>query len=351
MATIVETSSAFPPHYFTQDELAALLREAWADSSERLELLDRFHRAVEVAGRYIAIPPAEYVARRGFGARNEAWQRVALSLGEQAVRSLLERADLPPEKVDELAFTTVTGLSVPSIDARLMNRIPFRPDCRRLPFFGLGCVAGSAGVARLADALAGRPGDAALLLSVELCSLTIQLDDLSVPNLVSASLFGDGAAAVLVVGDEHPLAGRGPRVVATQSIFFPDTEKIMGWDVTDSGFKILLSAGVPKLTEERLRPAVDDFLAAHDLAVSDISHWIAHPGGPKVLDAIEQALDLEPEALRFSRESLAQVGNLSSASVLLILGQTLALEPEPGRWGVMFSMGPGFCAELLLLRW
>ena len=351
MATIVETSSAFPPHYFTQEELAALLREAWADSPERLELLDRFHRSVEVSGRHIAIPPAEYVARRGFGARNEAWVRVALSLGEQAMRSVLERADLPPEKVDELAFTTVTGLAVPSIDARLMNRIPFRPDCRRLPLFGLGCVAGSAGVARLADALAGRPGDTAVLLSVELCSLTIQLDDLSVPNLISSSLFGDGAAAVLVVGDEHPLAGRGPRIVATRSIFFPDTEQIMGWDVTDLGFKIMLSAGVPALTEERLRPAVNDFLAAHDLAVSDISHWIAHPGGPKVLDAIEQALELEPDALRFSRESLAQVGNLSSASVLLILGQTLALDPEPGRWGVMFSMGPGFCAELLLLRW
>ena len=125
----------------------------------------------------------------------------------------------------------------------------------------------------------------------------------------------------------------------------------MGWDVTDHGFKILLSAGVPTLTEERLRPAVNDFLAAHDLAVGDISHWIAHPGGPKVLDAIEQALDLGPDALRFSRESLEQVGNLSSASVLLILGQTLALKPEPGSWGVMFSMGPGFCAELLLLRW
>jgi alkylresorcinol/alkylpyrone synthase len=234
-----------------------------------------------------------------------------------------------------------------------MNRIPFSPHLKRVPLFGLGCVAGAAGIARLADYLSGHPDEAALLLSIELFSLTIQPEDFSIANIVSSGLFGDGGAAVLMVGDEHPPAENGmPMVIDSQSIFFPGTERVMGWDVGDGGLKIVLSAEVAELAEKNLRPRVEAFLAEHGLVMGDIKHWIAHPGGPKVIEAMESGLGLGEHALDLSRESLADVGNISSTSVLLILEETLSrFRPEAGTYGVLMAMGPAFCAELVLLQW
>jgi alkylresorcinol/alkylpyrone synthase len=231
--------------------------------------------------------------------------------------------------------------------------MPFSPNLKRVPLFGLGCVAGAAGLARVSDYLRGHPNEAAILLSIELCSLTIQADDFSIANIVSSGLFGDGAAAVLLVGDDHPgQAGSGPRVIDNRSIFFPDTEYVMGWDVMDSGLKIVLSGDVPQLAEAHVRPEVETFLGEHGLSIQDIKHWIAHPGGPKVIQAIETALGLSDDALSISRESLAAAGNMSSTSVLLILEETLSrFKPEPGTYGLLMAMGPGFCAELVLLQW
>lgn len=219
-------------------------------------------------------------------------------------------------------------------------------------------MGGVAGLARVADYLQGHPDEAAILLAIELCSLTIQPDDYSVADLIASGLFGDGAAAVLLVGDQHPLAGTGPRVVANRSCFFPDTEEVMGWEVTDNGFKVVLNAAVPDLARDRLRPLVTAFLAEHNLALADVDHWIAHPGGPKVIEALEEGLGLEARALQLTRQSLTEVGNLSSASVLLILKETLARrraapagEATAGDIGLMLAMGPAFCAELALLQW
>jgi alkylresorcinol/alkylpyrone synthase len=221
-----------------------------------------------------------------------------------------------------------------------------------VPLFGLGCVGGAAGIARLADYLRGSPGEAVVLLAVELCSLTIQRDDLSVANLISSGLFGDGGAAVLMVGQDHPLAKPGlPRVLDTRSVFFPKSEHIMGWDVIDTGLKIRLSSDVAEVAGTQLRPVMESFLGEHGLAIDHISHWIAHPGGPKVIQAIENGLGLDPGALQLSRESLAAVGNISSASVLLILEETLSRHPEPGSYGLLMALGPAFCAELVLLQW
>jgi alkylresorcinol/alkylpyrone synthase len=214
-------------------------------------------------------------------------------------------------------------------------------------------VGGAAGIARVADYLQGHPDEAAILLSVELCSLTFQLDDLSLANVIATGLFGDGAAAVLMVGQAHPLAAAGqPQVVASRSLFFPDTEGVMGWDITDRGFKVILSAAVPEIARTHLRPAITSFLAERYLSLQDISHWIAHPGGPKVIQAMTEGLDLPVAALQLSRESLAQIGNVSSASVLIVLKETLArYQPPPGTYGLMIAMGPAFCAELVLLKW
>ncbi|HLF26634.1 MAG TPA: 3-oxoacyl-[acyl-carrier-protein] synthase III C-terminal domain-containing protein [Anaerolineae bacterium] len=353
MAHIVATSTGFPPHYYTQEEMLAALRKVWADRHPNIGRLERIHRNLLIQGRHLALPLEAYRTPTGFAANNTTWIESALNLGEAILGTLFERARIDAAEISQLTFTTVTGIAVPSIDARLMNRIPFARNLKRMPLFGLGCAGGAAGVARVADYLRGHPEEAAVLLSIELCSLTLQLDDLSIANIISSGLFGDGAAAVLMVGAAHPLARPGqPRVIDSRSVFFPKTEHVMGWDIRDSGFKMILSADVPELAQTSLHPAIETFLAEHRLSIHDIAHWIAHPGGPKVIEALETGLGLNGDAFRLSRESLACVGNVSSASVLLILDQVLAgSQPQPGAYGLMLALGPAFGAELVLLQW
>lgn len=351
--TILAGATAFPPHHYSQDQIVSALKERWAERHFNLARLEQLHKNVAVEGRHLAVPLERYNELEGFGANNDAWIKVAVDLGEEALRQALGRAEVEPADVGQLVFTTVTGLAVPSVDARLMNRLPFRHDLKRLPLFGLGCVAGAAGLARVNDYLVGHPGEAAALLSVELCSLTLQRRDFSIANIISSGLFGDGAAALVAVGAQHPLAGMGnARVVATRSRLWPETERVMGWDVTDAGLKVVLGPEVPDIARERMRPFVEEFLADHGLVMDQIHVWVAHPGGPRVVDAMEEGLGLEAGALDASRESLARVGNLSSASVLALLDETLQRSDiEPGTWGLMLAMGPGFCAEAVLLRW
>jgi alkylresorcinol/alkylpyrone synthase len=354
MPSIAAVTHVFPNHYYPQEILLDALRKHWTKVHSNLNRLEQIHHNVGVNGRHLALPLEEYEKLQGFEAKNNAWIRSALDLGESVLCNLFEKAEMQPDQVSQLIFTTVTGVCVPSIDARLMNRIPFSPNLKRVPLFGLGCVAGAAGLARLTDYLRGHPDEAAILLSIELCSLTIQPDDFSIANIISSGLFGDGAAAVLMVGHDHPRrAGSSmPRVLDSRSIFFPNTEHIMGWEVVDSGLKISLSADVTEVAETHLRPGVEAFLGEHGLSIADIKHWIAHPGGPKVIQAIETGLGLSEHALDLSRESLAAAGNLSSASVLLILEDTLSrFQPEPGTYGLLMAMGPAFCAELVLLQW
>jgi alkylresorcinol/alkylpyrone synthase len=265
------------------------------------------------------------------------------------VLTALEDAGLGVEEVDAFYFTTVTGIATPSIDARLMNRIGLPSRVKRVPIFGLGCLAGAAGIARSADYLKGHPDEVAVLLSVELCSLTLQRSDLSVENLIGSGLFGDGAAATVLVGENR--SPEGPRVVASRSSFYPDSEGVMGWEVSEKGFKIVLSAEVPEMVQRYLRRDVDAFLAEHGLARKDIAAWISHPGGPKVLEAMQEALELPENALEGAWRTLREVGNLSSTSVLLVLEETLESPPAPGSWGLVSAMGPGFCSELVLLKW
>lgn len=313
-------------------------------------VLDRLHRSARVNARHTALRLDQYEDLKDFGAVNDAFIAGAVPLGAEAVGAALDAAELSPRDVDLLMFTSVTGIAAPSVDARLVGRLGLRPDVKRVPVFGLGCVAGAAGVARLHDYLLGRPGDVAVLLSVELCSLTFQRDDVSSANLVATALFGDGAAAVVACGARR--RATGPVVVDTRSQLYPDTQQAMGWDITGSGFRIVLDASVPDLVRENLAGDVDGFLADNGLTRKDITAWVCHPGGPKVLEAVEEVLELPAEALDMTWRSLAAVGNLSSSSVLHVLRDTLVERPPPsGTFGLLLAMGPGFCSELVLLRW
>lgn len=333
----------------------------------RRGLLERFHAAAGVQTRHLALPLEDYATLDGFTAANDAFLRVGTDLGELAVRDALEAAGVRPDEVDVIMSVTVTGLGAPSLDARLVPRLGLRTDVKRVPVFGLGCVAGAAGIARLHDYLLGHPDDVAVLLSVELCSLTVQKDDASTPNLVASGLFGDGAAAVVMMGERRARGVGGPTVVATRSRFYPDTERVMGWDIGGTGFRIVLSASVADVVEAHLGQDVKEFLASWPgagssgasssgggagLDLADIGHWVAHPGGPKVLGAMQRALALPDGALDVTWKSLAAIGNLSSGSVLHVLRDTMAAHPTgTGEPALLLAMGPGFCAELVLLDW
>ena len=347
---IAAVGRALPPHYYDQDTLLAALRRRWADRHFNLDRLERLHKNVLVGGRHLALPIEEYGSLTTWGRANNAWIRVAQEVGGAAVLDALAKAGLTVDDVDAIYFVTVTGVATPSIEARLINRLGLPTRIKRVPIFGLGCVAGAAGISRAADYVRAFPDQVAVLLSVELCSLTLQAEDLSIPNLIASGLFGDGAAAVVVVGEKRPEPG--PRIVDTRSIFYPDSERVMGWDISENGFQIVLSADVPQVVRDFVRRDVDSFLADHGLEQSDIVSWVCHPGGPKVLEAMQETLGLPDDALAVTWESLQTVGNLSSTSVLLVLADTLeSHRPPPGSYGMLMAMGPGFCSELVLLEW
>ena len=347
---IAGVGTAAAPHRYSQEDLIAAFMAAWSQQHHNPRRVADLHRAVMVGARNLALPMERYPGL-SFGEANDAFIAVGTDIAAEALTAALDAAGLAPNELDAIYFTTVTGIAAPSIDARLVNRLGLRSDIRRVPMFGLGCVAGAAGVARVADFLRGHPDGAAALVSVELCSLTLQREDLSIPNLIASGLFGDGAAAVIGLGAARSAPAGAPTVLASRSRFYPNTERVMGWDIGDQGFRIVLSAEVPQVVSRFIRDDVDTFLASQGLDRSQIGQWICHPGGPKVLTAFEQSLELPPGALDRTWQSLREVGNLSSASVLHVLGDTLAARPEPGTYGLLMAMGPGFCAELVLLRW
>ncbi len=347
---IASAASAFPKNYYPQKFLLEKLREYWGDRLRNPQMLARLHKNVAVDGRHLVMPPEKYYELDTWGKANGVWIEAAQELGEQALCRALHHAGLETSELGALFFTSVTGISSPSIDALLINRMGLPKNIKRVPIFGLGCVAGAAGIARCADYVRAYPGQAAALVSVELCSLTIQREDLSVANLISSGLFADGSAAVIVTGDD--VNALGPEIVATRSVFYPETEEMMGWTISERGFRITLSPEVPVLIREHLGQDVDAFLADHGYTRGDIGSWVLHTGGPKVLEATAAALGLNNGQLDASWECLKKVGNLSSASVLVVLEDVMRnRRPESGTLGVLAARGPGFCSELVLLKW
>lgn len=356
MSRIAAVAPVLPDHVYPQQQITALLGPLIAREGEsaRLPVLERIHARSGVDTRHLALPLDRYPSLTSFTEANDAFVRLGTDLAERAARVALDDAHIRPDEVDLVVFTTITGVSAPSIDALLAARLGLRADVKRVPIFGLGCVAGASGIARVHDYLVGHPDEVALLVAVELCSLTLQHGDDSMANVVSSALFGDGAAAVVLVGERRARRDSlpGPDVVDTVSRLYPDTDGLLGWDVGGTGFRVVLAASLADVIEARLGDDVRTLLARHGLTTSDVSAWVAHTGGPRILDAAGRALGLDGHELDLSWASLARVGNLSSAGVLHVLADTLAgATPVPGSYGVLFAMGPGVSTEIVLLRW
>jgi alkylresorcinol/alkylpyrone synthase len=354
MTRIVAVRSAFPAYRYPQADFTLKVAELSGLGPAQRALLGRLHGNAGVEYRHIVLPLPEYGGLRGIEAANDRYIEEATDLGERALRGALDMAGLAGRDLDLLIVTSVTGVAVPSLDARLIPRLGLRADVKRLPIFGLGCVAGAAALGRLHDYLLAWPHHRAALLAVELSSLSWPITEVTTADLVVSGLFGDGAAALVGTGG-HAAAGHataGPRVVASRSEVYPDSGDTLGWRLGSDGFRIVLTAELADVVERRLDGSVSSFLAGHGLTVEEITAWVCHPGGPKVIDAVQNSLKLPDSAVELSRRSLAEVGNLSSVSVLHILEQTIgAGPPPPGSYGVMIGLGPGVSAELVLLRW
>lgn len=368
MSCVVAVESVLPLNTYAQESITAAVGPLVAPDPARTALLRRLHASAGVDHRHLVLPLEEYAGLRSLGATNAVFVREGALLAERACRRALAAAGLAPGDVDHVFLTSVTGVAAPSLDVLLSERLGLRSDVRRTPSFGLGCAGGAGGLARVHDHLLGRPGDVSLLVSVELCSLTLQHGDDSTANMVASGLFGDGAAAVVVVGVGHPLALSPPAratggtalrdgrrrtatVTDTRSRLYPGTTDALGWEVRDTGFAIVLSAALPDLLRAHLLADVKGLLAEHSLTPAEVPTWVVHAGGPRVIDAVRDAVGLSEDAVRESRASLACAGNLSSASVLDVLARTLAhSDAPPGSPAVVMAFGPGVSCELVLLR-
>ena len=350
-SVIAGVQGALPPNRYSQAEITEAFLKFPAFAGHE-KIVRSLHSSAKVGHRHLVLPIEAYPGLNDFGEANDLFIEHAVDLACKSLTAALDEAGLEPEDVDMVMSTTVTGIMVPSLEARVAARMGLRPDVRRVPMFGLGCVAGAAGIARLHDYLKGDPDGVAVLLSVELCSLTFPALTAEIAGLVGGALFGDGAAAVVAVGERRAekIRAGGPSVIDTRSHLYPDTQRTMGWDIGPKGFELVLSPDVPEVVSRYLRADVTGFLGDHDLSLDDIGTWVSHPGGPKVIEAIVESLDLSDDALELTWRSLAEVGNLSSSSVLHVLHDTIAKTPPAGP-GVMMAMGPGFCSELLLLQW
>jgi len=343
---IAAVATAVPENRISQDETKARAIRYYPQFAH----MESLYSNTGIATRYCVEPTEWYLQPRTWEERTKSFQHHSLDLLEKVATNAIAEAGLACEDIDALVVNTITGLAIPSLDAMLMNRLPFRGDIERLPIFGFGCGGGVAGLARATRLAAGMPGSNVLFLTVDLCTLCLRINDPQLAMFVSAALFGDGAAAVVVRNqseDGPSRSRRAPRIAAVGEHFWRDTERIMGWDIMGDGFGVVLSPQLPALLHERLGEAVDRFLADNGMTRGDLAGFLVHPGASKLLDVAERILDLPRGGLIQSRDTLRGYGNMSSATALFVLKQAFG-DGLTGRH-LLIAFGPGFSVYFVVV--
>lgn len=359
MPRILSVGTGIPQFAISQAETMEFARQLFSKSVKDIDrLLNVFHNG-EIESRNFAKDLQWYKHDHSFAEKNDAFIEIAVDLCIESIDACLHSPSLDEtisySEIDAIFTICTSGLSTPSLEARIMNILPFSKNTKRIPIWGLGCAGGASGLSRAFEYCKAFPHAKVLVVAVELCSLTFQKDDLSKSNLIGTSLFADGAAAALICGDEtnfNQYTSKAlPAVLDTQSTLMDDSLDVMGWDIKDNGLYVVFSKSIPSLVEKWLEPNVTEFLQNHGLTSSDIEHFIAHPGGKKVINAYEKALGLAPEKTAASLEVLREHGNMSSATVLYVLQKFMNQPIHAGEYGMITALGPGFSSELLLVRW
>lgn len=361
MPTILSVAEALPSFEVNQDQALSFAREVFADSFKDIErLLTVFHNG-QINRRYFVKGIDWFKEDHSLEEKNKIYIEQAVSLGAKAIRTCLNstvflKKTIPYEEIDAIFFISSTGMATPSIDARIMNVLPFSSHTKRIPIWGLGCAGGGAGIARASEYCLAFPKSKVLVITVELCSLTFQRNDTSKSNLIGTSLFADGVACALICGDEVDIVDlrkqeTSPYIVATQSTLLQDSLDVMGWDVKNEGLFVVFSRSIPQLIKEWFKPVVENFLQQQQISLDDIYSVIAHPGGRKVLEAYSASLSLDPDLLQLSHRVLQEYGNMSSATIFYVLKGQMEASVEAGSYSLGAALGPGFSAELFILRW
>lgn len=345
---IVSVVSSPPKHHVPQQLAKEYARQMFDGKLPSLHRLLGVFDNSGIEARQMCVPPDWFYEPKSFVEKNNTYIEQATNLGTDAARKALAAAGVEPEQVGHLLFVSTTGFSTPSIDARLINELGLSPNITRLPVFGLGCAGGAMGLSQAAQYVRAHPDQVALLVNVELCTLTFQFHDYSKSNFVALALFADGIAAAVIAGAESGL--EGPEILDSQSTIWPDSLDVMGWNFLNEGMQVVFSRRIPTIVREKARDNIDMFLNRHDLQVSDIEQFILHPGGMKVIEAYEEVLGLENGRTMPTREVLRRHGNMSSATLLYVLEEVMRSDPRENSLGLATALGPGFSAESLLLR-
>jgi alkylresorcinol/alkylpyrone synthase len=341
--SLLSLATAVPPHVIEQQDAKACAREAFGGKKALFDRLAGVFDNAGIARRHIVAPQEWYMSAHGWHDRNAVYLEAAESLFVEAASDAIEKAGLAPEQIDGVVTVSTTGIATPSLEARVGPLMGLRDDVRRVPMFGLGCAGGVNGLATTSRLAASEPGTNWLFVTVETCSISIRLDSDDPAAVVATALFGDGAAAAVVTSGEHSIA----RIMGGAEKLFPDTLRIMGWDVEDPGLAVVFDRAIPPFIEENLASTVDEMCAKLGIDRSDIDRLCCHPGGVKVIDAIETALHLNQGELNIEREVLRDFGNMSAPTVMFVLDRLLK-QGLPDRV-LMTAFGPGFtCAGLLL---
>jgi alkylresorcinol/alkylpyrone synthase len=360
MPNILSVGEAIPPHKLEQGQVMDFARELFSESFNDIERLLKAFQNGEIKKRHFAKGLEWFKEDRSFEEKNDAYIESAVELGKQAIIECLSHSAFLQQPIDcseiDAIFTiSSTGIATPSIEARIMNHLPFQEQTKRIPIWGLGCAGGASGLSRAYEYCLAYPKAKVLVLTIELCSLTFQRNDRSKSNLIGTSLFADGVACALVVGDEVEKRNDlkvdcSPSILATQSTTMKQSLDVMGWDVKNEGLYVVFSKDIPTIIEKWLKPNVSNFLEGLNISLQDIQHFVAHPGGKKVLDAYTKSLGFSPSMTKISQEVLKEYGNMSSSTILYVLKRFLEVGKK-GDMGLATALGPGFSSELLLLRW